>query len=113
MREKVSFLHSSRCKLLIFCICLLAYGMMVAVLFAANNRRITENVQGITSLREEYYSGYASIARTQSNLKNYVGYKNEDYLQMYRESGDELAQFVSLLNDAQIGPQSVNLGRLC
>ena len=113
MREKVSFLHSSRCKLLIFCICLLAYGMMVAVLFAANNRRITENVQGITSLREEYYSGYASIARTQSNLKNYVGYKNEDYLQMYRESGDELAQFVSLLKEAQIGPQSVNLGRLC
>lgn len=113
MKDKVLFFHSSRCKLVLFSICLLAYGVMVAVLFASNGRRVAEDVGVITSLREDYYGGYFSIARTHTNLKNYVGYKNEDYFKLYKESSEELTKFITLLQNVQIGPQSNNLGRLC
>ena len=110
---KISMLQSLRFKMLLLIIAILLFCAVMAGSFTNMNINLLGEMQRLTSMQTDYYSGYAMLEPLHQNLNDYLNLNSEEYLEHYEQCRNEVENFIVQLQSEDWGAYAVDMAFLC
>lgn len=110
---KISVMKSLRFKMLLSVLIILLFCGIMAASFTNMNHNLLNEMQRLTSMQADYYSGYGVLEPLHQNLNSYLKLNSEEYLEYYEQCQEEFTMFIERLSSEDWGPYAVDMTFLC